>query len=175
MYKTVKYSTELQYFIELGAQRLIPVHPRPPTVSTAECLRILRKKANGWASSFKLSMTRKLYDIPCKTTISSIITHQQLGLSFTGKFQVESKIIDLRTCTAETASTPPCKWNNDTLNTVPGTSVRSRHMDETQDLMITVNILNDNLHTSNFIYRLNFRTISTDKETSFSSRFPSTQ
>ncbi|KAG1736361.1 hypothetical protein EDB19DRAFT_1043446 [Suillus lakei] len=44
MYDTVKTSTELQYIIELGAQRLIEVHPRAPTISLAECLHILRNK-----------------------------------------------------------------------------------------------------------------------------------
>ncbi|KAG1818665.1 uncharacterized protein BJ212DRAFT_1497621 [Suillus subaureus] len=44
MHTTVKNSVDLQYAIELGAQGLVQVHP--PIVSIAECLRILREKAN---------------------------------------------------------------------------------------------------------------------------------
>ncbi|OJA18340.1 hypothetical protein AZE42_06207 [Rhizopogon vesiculosus] len=71
-------------------------------------------------------------------------------------------MIDLRTCTPKTASAPSCIWNKDTANAVP--AVCSRYIDETQDLMITVNTLNDNPHTSEFTYRINFRTMYTDKE-----------
>ncbi|KAG2040845.1 hypothetical protein BDR03DRAFT_997831 [Suillus americanus] len=52
LYNTVKYSVGLQYIIELGAQRLIEVHPRSPTASLAEYLCILRKKAKAW-NAFK--------------------------------------------------------------------------------------------------------------------------
>ncbi|KAJ8579213.1 hypothetical protein M405DRAFT_870563 [Rhizopogon salebrosus TDB-379] len=34
------------YLIELGTQNLMPVHPRSPISPIAECLRILRDKAN---------------------------------------------------------------------------------------------------------------------------------
>ncbi|KAG1750526.1 uncharacterized protein EDB91DRAFT_693651 [Suillus paluster] len=78
MYNTVKSSAELQYIIELGAQRLIPVtHPWPPTVSTAECLRALRDKANVWAS-FELNVTKTLRFLDPFDFKS--LTHQQLSL-----------------------------------------------------------------------------------------------
>src|SRR6266481_1556307 len=104
MYETVKNSTELQYIIELGAQRLMPIHPRPPIVSTAECLRILRDKANAW-SSFELSVTKR-FRVPLSFYPRSImIAHQQLG--FSAKFwpgDAVSKMVDLRICEPEMAS-----------------------------------------------------------------------
>jgi hypothetical protein len=163
MCKTVRNSTELQYIIELGAQRLMPTHPRPSAVSVAECLRILRGKAKAWGS-FKLNVTEE-HRVPLSFNPKSImITHQQLGLSTTyWPGYVVSKVIDLRTCTPE-ANIPPCIWDRDYASPLPGTSVCSRYIDETQDLMITVDLLSDDAHTSDFVYEINFRTISTDGE-----------
>ncbi|KAG1838009.1 hypothetical protein F4604DRAFT_1941842 [Suillus subluteus] len=81
MHMTVKNHMELQYALELGAQGLVQVPPRPPTVSIAECLRILTMKANGW-SSFKLNVTKKLRLHSVSPPRSSSITHQQLGLPY---------------------------------------------------------------------------------------------
>ncbi|OAX40600.1 hypothetical protein K503DRAFT_597169 [Rhizopogon vinicolor AM-OR11-026] len=160
MYKTVKNSTELQYIIELGAHRLIPIHPRPPNVSIAECLRILRGKANAW-SSFELGVTKGLR-IPLSFNPGSIvITHQQLAIFATYYYgYVESKVIDLRTCMPETASISPCIRDGNYANpTLRGSVCSSSYIDETQDLMITVNLPRDNP-----TYQINFRAISTHKE-----------
>ena len=161
MYKTIKNSTELQYLIELGAQRLIPVHPRSPTLSMAECLHILRDKAIAW-SSFKLKVTKRLHRVPFfKPGIPSII-HQQLAFSsLRWPSELDSKVIDLRTCTPETASAPPRTWGRDIENAAP---VCFRLVDEAQDLMVTVSILSGNPRTSNLMYRIDLRTIYTDME-----------
>jgi hypothetical protein len=166
MYKAVRNSTELQYLIELGAQRLMLVHPRPPTVSMAECLRILRDKANAW-SSFELNVTKRLRVPWFFDPKSIIITHQQLSLSTSDqRGDVMSKVIDLRFCTPETANVPPCIWNKDNVNPVPGTRFYSSFLDETQDLVIAVYYrLDVDPYTSDsIIYQINFRTISTDEE-----------
>ncbi|OAX31178.1 hypothetical protein K503DRAFT_870733 [Rhizopogon vinicolor AM-OR11-026] len=163
MYKTVKNSTELQYLIELGAQRLMPVHPRPPTVSIAECLRILRDKANAW-SSFDLSVTKRLR-VPWFFNPKLItITHQKLTLSPWHGRGIMSKVIDIRTCTPETARLPPCRWNKGNANPSPGAYLCYRYLDETQDLVITVYKLSVDTSASDFMYQIHFRTISTDKE-----------
>ncbi|KAG0708195.1 hypothetical protein DFH29DRAFT_871108 [Suillus ampliporus] len=73
----VHCSVELQYAIELGAQRLVSVHP--PTVSTADCLCMLREKANAW-SSFKLNAAKHLFGGQVFNPQS--ITHRQLGLAW---------------------------------------------------------------------------------------------
>ncbi|KAG1749654.1 uncharacterized protein EDB91DRAFT_757241 [Suillus paluster] len=112
LYMTVKNSVKLQYAIEMGAQRLVQVHPRSNTVSTAECLRILREKANAW-SSFKFNATKRLR---CGQIINShSITHRQLGLAWyytcdeepwNTCMKVVSKVVDTETCTSETANGP---------------------------------------------------------------------
>jgi hypothetical protein len=148
MYQTVKNSIELQYIIELGAQRLIPAHPRSPNVSVTECLRILRDKANMW-NSFKLNTTKSLRVSPCFFYKS--ICHQQLSLANSYRDGgIASKAIDLRTCTPETMSLPPRIWNQDDANLVPGTSV---------DVLSTIPP-----HTSDFMYEISFRMISTGGE-----------
>ncbi|KAG2036337.1 hypothetical protein BDR03DRAFT_983110 [Suillus americanus] len=50
IYNTVKYSTELQYQIELGRQRLIEVHPPPLTSTWSRCLLKLRDKSAAWGT-----------------------------------------------------------------------------------------------------------------------------
>jgi len=72
---------------------------------------------------------------------------------------IQSKAIDLKTCTPEIVVPP----RMDVLNQVPGTSVLS-DLDETQDLMIIVNILSDFIRTHDFKYQINLRAISTGKE-----------
>jgi hypothetical protein len=168
MYATVENSTELQYIVELGAQRLMPIHPRPPTVSTGECLRILRGKANAW-NSFDSSVTKDLrvalsYD-PTKA-FKFMITHQQLSLS-AGFWHPRfiTHIIDLGTCIPGIANVPSCVRGSDYAN-LGDAYVYSRYIDATQDLMITVNFLGNNPHTSDFmgrLYGINFCTLSTNK------------
>ena len=165
MYNTVKNSVELQYAIELGAQRLMQVHPRPPTVSVAECLRALREKANSWRSfNLRVTKTLQIHFHEASIVWSKSITHQQLSLftPYTGKDM--SKAIDLNTCTSEMASAPARSWTNDYRNTVPGTSIFSNYIDETQDLLITVNLLSDYNHTSDSMFQINHCTISTGEE-----------
>ncbi|OAX30584.1 hypothetical protein K503DRAFT_807040 [Rhizopogon vinicolor AM-OR11-026] len=165
MYKTVKNSTELQYLIELDAQRLMPVHPRPSTVSITECLRILRDKANSW-SSFDLSVTKRLR-VPWFFNPKFItINHQKLTLSplyDRGGVHFMSKVIDIKTCTPETARLPPCKWENH-ANLSPRGYFCDRYLDETQDLAITVYLLSIDPFPYGSFYQIHFRTISTDKE-----------
>lgn len=161
MYQTVQDSTDLQYIIELGAQRLVPVHPRPPNVSAAECLRILRDKANMW-NSFKLNGTSSLR-VTLQWSPYKSICHQQLSVSSSLMHGgAISKAIDLRTCTPEAASLPPRIWSQDDPNSATGTI--ARYIDEKQDLMVTVNSLPNNSHIFDIVYQINFRTISTDEE-----------
>ncbi|OJA18339.1 hypothetical protein AZE42_06206 [Rhizopogon vesiculosus] len=166
MYKTIKDSTELQYLIELGAQGLMPIHPGPPTVSIAECLRILRDKANAW-TSFDLSVTKRLR-VPWFFNPKFItITHQRLTLSpwyDRGDVHIMPKVIDIMTCTPETARFPPCRWNEDNANPSPGAYSCNRYLDETQELVITVYMLSADTSTSDSIYQIHFRTISMDIE-----------
>ncbi|KAG0701569.1 hypothetical protein DFH29DRAFT_1050180 [Suillus ampliporus] len=166
-YNTIKNSVELQYTIELGAQRLIPIHPRPPTVSVAECLRVLRDKASAW-SSFELNVTQRLRfafiarqrfrDRSTSSFVLKSVTHQQLNI-FTPTMHgdVISKIIDLRTCTPETTSAPPCTWMKDSPNPIPGSFCC---LDEMQDLLVFATAETFTL-TPIFVYQIYLRTIST--------------
>jgi hypothetical protein len=178
MYSTVKDTLLLQYLIQLGAQGLIPVHPRPSTVSVEECLHILRDNASSW-NSFELNVTKRLRITTWFIYQSISITHQQLNLSTNyKKFSHHSrdlmfKIIDLKTCTPETAIAPPFTLSGDDLNPVPGTPLFTSYIDATQDLLITVNLLDYSPYTMTkvclswprqFKYQINFRTISTNEE-----------
>jgi hypothetical protein len=172
MYNTVKSSVQLQYLIELGAQGLIPVHPRPPTLSEGDSLRIIRDNGSAW-STFGLNVTKRLCIKPWLPHKS--ITHQQLNLStkfHTPYFYVEdfseddesfmSKVINLRTCTPEMASSPPLIWSEDSLNPLPGTPLcMIKYVDGMQDLMITVSVSS---YSDDVKYQVNFRTISTGEE-----------
>jgi hypothetical protein len=93
------------------------------------------------------------------------ITHQQLSLStdfnYTADGSVMSKIIDLKTCTPEIANAPPFTLSEDILNPVPNTHLYTEYVDQTQDLIITVNVLS---HSYGLKHQINFRTISTGKE-----------
>ena len=126
MYKTVKNSVELQYAIEVGAQRLMEIHPRPPSVSIAECLHTLKDKANAWCSS-ELRVTKTLHS----TFLSdfSSITHQQLTLSHLSEHW-NSHVVDLKTY----MSALRCSWSEDSPNTV------FRCIDEMRDFMVMVDI-----------------------------------
>jgi hypothetical protein len=162
---TVKDSTDLQYIIELGAQRLMPIHPRPPTVSTAGCLRMLRGKANAW-NSFDSNVTKELR-IPLSYSpiefFKFTITHQQLSLSARLRHpHFIIQIIDLRTCIPEMVNVPSCIRGSIYTN-LGRAYVYSRYIDATQDFMITIDLLGDNSHTSDFMYGINFCTISTNK------------
>lgn len=164
MYKTVKNSTELQYIIELGAQRLMPIHPRPPALSVAECLRILRDKANAW-SSFNLSVTKSLRVPIFFDPLSMMIAHQRLGFSArrwpNHTRSIESKVIDLRYI-HEMASVPLSIWDRDYATSAPGTHI---YIDVMQDLIITTSLLRVTSESDLvYVYQLHFRTISTDKE-----------
>ncbi|KAG2148775.1 hypothetical protein DEU56DRAFT_80124 [Suillus clintonianus] len=164
LYNTVKNSVELQYTIELGMQRLIPVHPGPPAGSV-EFLRTLRDKASSWRS-FELNAIQRLhYAFTTRRHhhahlygIFKAITHQQLSIVAltTWHGDVISKVIDLNTCTPETMKAPPCVWKADGLYQNTGTF---SCMDETQDLMVTGEILRD----SDFKYQIRLRAISTGK------------
>ncbi|KAG0700087.1 hypothetical protein DFH29DRAFT_651373 [Suillus ampliporus] len=171
MYTTVKNSVELQYAIELDAQGLVPVHQRPPAVSTAECLRILRDKANAW-SLFKLDKTKRLRFKWLPNSWS--ITHRQLGLAcyptedastMCGCQELDKdvrfKVIDTKTCTSTTANVRPCTWSEG--DPVPGTFAGVHYIDETRDLLVTVDIWYTGLRR-NSKYQINFRTLSTGKE-----------
>jgi hypothetical protein len=165
MYNTVKGSLLLQYFIQLGAQGLIPVHPRPSTVSVEECLHILRDNANSW-NSFELNVMKRLKITRARAAwfLDQSITHQQLNLSTNYKNfsrDLMFKIIDLKTCTPEMAIAPPFTLSEGDLNPVPGTPLFTSYIDATQDLVITVNLLDYPRH---FKYQINFRTISTNEE-----------
>ncbi|KAG1734741.1 uncharacterized protein EDB91DRAFT_1084016 [Suillus paluster] len=148
IYNTVKNSVELQYAIELGAQRLIPVHPRPHTASLADCLRTLKGgKANAW-NSFELNVTKKIR-VPSSLAPRFII-HRQLCVAtppiLTDYYDLKYKVVDSDTCTPETVSAPPRAWSKDSdPNPVPGNLSA-----ETQDLMIAVNMLSDS-HASDFV------------------------
>ncbi|KAG1841913.1 hypothetical protein DFJ58DRAFT_856105 [Suillus subalutaceus] len=155
MYITVKNSVDLQYAIELGAQGLVQVHPA--TVSTGECLRILREKANAW-SSFKLEVTKSLHFDWLPNSLS--ITHRQLGLA-AHSAEVKCDLIDTTACTSKTANDPPCTWRKD--DPAPGVSPRNHYVDETHDLWVSV----DSLETRprrNSRFQINFRQLSTGKE-----------
>jgi len=88
---------------------LIPVHPRSPTVSIAECLHILRDKASAW-SSFELKVTKRLHRVSLfQAGITSII-HQQLAFSsLRWPNELDLKVIAPRTYTPadeETSNQP---------------------------------------------------------------------
>ncbi|KAG2032730.1 hypothetical protein BDR03DRAFT_741311 [Suillus americanus] len=166
MCTTVKNSVELQYSLELGAQGLMQVHPRPPNVSTAECLRILREKANAW-SSFKLKVMKRLRipsDCPPR---SSSITHRQLGLAWyfpdtSSHKAVISELINTETCSSEPANRSLCRWNRD--DPVPGIKVSSHdYKDETRNLYVTVDI-SETYPERNSKFKINFRELSTGME-----------
>jgi hypothetical protein len=170
MHTTVKNSVDLQYVIELGAQGLVQVHPS--TVSTAECLRILREKANAW-SSFKLEVTKTFYFGLLPDSWS--IIHRQLGLASHAaevkfcdcepdpedKEYVKSKVIDTTTCISETASNRPCIWRKN--DPAPGVSSLNHYVDETHDLYVSVDIL-ETRPRRNSRFQINIRQLSTGKE-----------
>ncbi|KAG1729959.1 uncharacterized protein EDB91DRAFT_798765 [Suillus paluster] len=155
MYYTVKSSVELQYLVELDAQSLIQVHPRPPTVSTAECLRILRDKANAW-NSFDLDATNTPALHFSNVCNIHSVTHQQLNLSKSSiDADVESHTMDMKSCTTRS------RWfdfegSNPTLRTLI-------YMDPPQDLMVIIQAPNGG-RTHDFKYRILFGTISTGEE-----------
>ncbi|KAG2068463.1 hypothetical protein BDR04DRAFT_1232783 [Suillus decipiens] len=169
MHTIVKNSVELQYAIELGAQGLVQVHPR--TVSTAECLRMLREKKNAW-SSFKLHVTKsiRLDWLPGFCSL----THRQLGLaSHSAEVKchcesdseedeyVTSKVIDTKTCTSDSANDFPCTWRKN--DPAPGVSPANHYVDETHDLYVSVDILKTR-PKRNSRFQINFRQLSTGKE-----------
>ncbi|KAG1752472.1 uncharacterized protein EDB91DRAFT_1077859 [Suillus paluster] len=116
-------SVKLQYIIELGAERLMPVHPRLPTIIVVECLRALRETRPS-ASSFELDVLQRFPSSLCGDVLS--------------------KVIHLRTCTPETASAFPHTWSNYSQN---ATHIGPFYcVDETQDLLCVIfqgNELND--------------------------------
>ena len=160
IYNTVKKSIQLQYVIELGAQKLIPVHPRSPNVSTKECLHILRAKANAW-NSFELGVMKRLSIMTFLHPES--IAHRQLYLSahpnhpHSSDGNFISQVINPRTCTPEIASAPHLIQSQDSLHPA-GTPICNSYMDAVQDLVIIINIPDKSS------YCINFRTISTGEK-----------
>ncbi|KAG2142969.1 hypothetical protein DEU56DRAFT_900305 [Suillus clintonianus] len=150
VYNTVKSSAELQYTIELGAQRLIEVHPRSPTVSSAECLRILRNKANTW-NSFQLDDATA----PCDTTLLDFvsISHKQILFSTrSARVDALSHAVNIKTITTTSGHL--------VMNQAPHTF---RYIDELQDLEITIKLpVNVDSHT--FKCQILSRMISTGEE-----------
>jgi len=75
------------------------------------------------------------------------------------------KLIDLNTCTPEMASaTPPPSIKDD-----PGSVCFFRHTEDTQDLLVTVNVVamsvqNRPDYPSDHVYQINLQTISTGEE-----------
>ncbi|KAG1729965.1 uncharacterized protein EDB91DRAFT_1227796 [Suillus paluster] len=157
MYNTVKLSVKLQYIIELDVQRLIQVHPRPHTVSTAECLRTLRDKANAW-NSFELDVTKATSLRFPHICNSNSITHHQLNLSnWSIDADAESHAVDINTYTACAGS----RWLN--LNG-PNSGFRALfYMEQSQDLMVMIQFPIDG-RTYDFKYKILFCTISTGEE-----------
>ncbi|KAG1748404.1 uncharacterized protein EDB91DRAFT_878106 [Suillus paluster] len=155
MYTTVKSSIELQYTIELGAQKLIQVHPRPPTVSTAECLCILRDKANAW-NSFEINTTKTL----CSTRLfeSNSVAHQQLICSDSTIVEdASSDTVDIQTYTTCIAQVGVNRLN-------PGLRT-FRYIDDMQDLEITIKFPIDvDVDTYELKYQILFHTLSTGEE-----------
>ncbi|KAG1749033.1 uncharacterized protein EDB91DRAFT_1334439 [Suillus paluster] len=153
MYDTVKSSVELQYIIELGSQKLIQVHPRPPTVSTAECLHIIRDKANAW-NSFELDATKaKALRFPGVFNSSSII-HQQLGLSNSSIDENAAyHAIDFKSYATRASR----RWRHDHHPVIRTT----RFMDDAQDLIITARFPTA---IDSHEFKVLFHTISTGEE-----------
>jgi hypothetical protein len=166
MHMTVKNSVELQYILELGSQGLVQVHPQLPNVSTEECLRILREKANAW-SSFNLNVTKKIRLPSVWPPCSSSLTHRQLGLAwyFPGDSSyktVMSEVVDTETCEPEPENRSLCRWNKD--DPIPGiTTADEEYIDETHDLFVTVDIL-DTRPRRNSKFQINFRQLSTGEK-----------
>ncbi|KAG2124222.1 hypothetical protein DEU56DRAFT_597566 [Suillus clintonianus] len=160
LYSTVQNSVDLQYTIELGVQGLIPVHPRPPTVSVAECLRILRCNARAW-DSFELNTTQRLYvafHAARRNKFWVSITHQQLSVSmFIPHAYVFSKDIDLRMHMGETAAALPCPWIMEGPKPLYDVFCC---LDETQDLIVSANVV-PHIYTPRIKYRIHLRTLST--------------
>ncbi|KAG2113958.1 hypothetical protein DEU56DRAFT_933931 [Suillus clintonianus] len=148
LYNTVKCSAELQYIVELGAQGLIEVHPRPPTVSLPECLRILRNKASMW-NIFRLNAL----DSSRLTTLynHNSIVHGNI-FSFTSYIHVDAAS-DAVVC--KIYSTRPAQiWMDE--NPVRHTY---RHMVQLQNLEVIITYPVD-VDTDGFKYQISFRTIS---------------
>ncbi|KAG0700326.1 hypothetical protein DFH29DRAFT_637304 [Suillus ampliporus] len=153
VYNTVKSSVELQYAIELGAQRLIQVHPRSPTVSTAECLHILRNKATAW-NSFELNATQGL----CVETLfeSNSIAHGQLMCSNTSIVEdASSNTVDIETYTTCAAHFQ--------MNSASPALRTFRCLDEIQDLEIAIKLPID-VDPHGFKCEILFHTISTGEK-----------
>ncbi|KAG1895795.1 uncharacterized protein F5891DRAFT_1056972 [Suillus fuscotomentosus] len=152
LYNTVKGSVELQYIIELGAQRLIEVHPRSPTTSLADCLSILRKKANAW-NNFKPIAT-DAFRVKTLFDLNSVVHRNIISCTPSVHVDAASNTVDIKTnstCTAKVVMNP---------NPVPHTY---RYMDESQDIEVIITFPID-VDSNGFKYRVSFRSISTGEE-----------
>lgn len=152
LYNTVKCSVELQYIIELGAQRLIEVHPRSPTTSLADCLSILRKKANAW-NNFKPIAT-DAFRVKTLFDLNSVVHRNIISCTPSVHVDAASNTVDIKTnstCTAKVVMNP---------NPVPHTY---RYMDESQDIEVIITFPID-VDSDGFKYRVSFRSISTGEE-----------
>ncbi|KAG2040858.1 hypothetical protein BDR03DRAFT_68403 [Suillus americanus] len=152
LYNTVKCSVELQYIIELGAQRLIEVHPRSPTSSLSEYLCILRKKANAW-NTFKPIATHALRGMTL-FNLNSIVHGNIISCTPSVHMDPVSNTVDIKTkstCIVEVLMNP-----SPALYTY-------RYMDELQDIEIIITLPID-VDSDGFKYQISFRTISTGEE-----------
>ncbi|KAG2139861.1 uncharacterized protein EDB93DRAFT_1106056 [Suillus bovinus] len=152
LYNTVKCSVELQYTIELGAQRLVEVHPRSPTASLAEYLRILRKKANAW-NDFKPIAT-DAFRVKTLFGLNSVVHRNVISCTPSVHVDAASNTVDIKTnstCSVKLAMNP---------NPVPNTY---RYLDESQDVEVIVTFPID-VDSDGFKYRISFRSISTGEE-----------
>ncbi|KAG0699773.1 hypothetical protein DFH29DRAFT_935361, partial [Suillus ampliporus] len=159
MYNTVKNSTELQYVIELRAPKLIPVHPRLPSISTTEYLRILRDKANTW-TFFELNAIFLSHWWHIETFKS--LTNQRLSSSTWVAGLDVIQIIDLKTCTPEIASAPPSILPSP-HPVLSALSNCTRYIDRMQDLMIVILDLR-HLLGYGVVHEIRFHKISTGEE-----------
>ncbi|KAG1737975.1 hypothetical protein EDB19DRAFT_2039741 [Suillus lakei] len=150
MYNTVKCSVELQYIIELGAHRLIEVHPRAPTVSISDCLDILRDKANAW-NTFKPNAS-KSSRFPTFFDCNSIIHRNIVLRTSTTHVDTASNAADIKTYTTGGAHLQ-INRPNPALHTF-------RYMDEPHDLEIVITLPID-ADTLAFKCQIDFRAIST--------------
>jgi len=166
IYRTVKSSVRLQYLIALYAQKLIPIHSCPPTVTEVDCVHILRAKANAW-NTFKLRVMKR-FRINESWMHPKSITHHELHLSEnyprpnTNTLPSVSKVVNIKTDTPEIVFTPSWTQNKGILHLTHGVPICTSYIDAAQDLMVIVNVSSGNLWYFN--YRIHFKTISTSEK-----------